>query len=104
MGRFRVNPLGIKALGSTKVNKDMQMRAAREVATYAKSISPVRTGAYRRSIKPTVVYEGGMWIGRVNAWDFKAYWVEYGTNGITKSRVLGTSLDVVAGKTWRWGY
>lgn len=46
----------------------------------AKSIAPVRTGAYRDGIEAQVGYnEKGKLVGRVVAKDFKSHWVEKGT-------------------------
>jgi len=95
MARFRVNTPGVKRLYTSPDMRRWASTEADKVAREAKRIAPVRTGAYRRSISPTVVLEDGRWIGRVNAFDFKALWVEFGTNGIRKSRVLGSALDTV---------
>lgn len=95
MARFRVNTPGVKRIYTDPLMQKWVRGQAEEVAREARRLAPVRTGAYRRSIKATVVVEDGRWVGRVNAFDFKALWVEFGTNGIRKSRVLGTALDVV---------
>lgn len=52
---------------------------AERVAQAARSNAPVRTGAYRDSIKAEPFTEGGVHKARVNAYDFKAWWIEFGT-------------------------
>lgn len=58
-------------------------RLMAEVVAYWKSISPVRTGKYAASVKITKKARNGR--GEVGATDFKAHWVEDGTNGIRES-------------------
>lgn len=96
MDRFRINTPGVKAIRTSPEARTYALGQARVVAAEAKRLAPVRTGHYRKSIAPTVYFGDGGWIGRVNAFDFKAIWVELGTNGIRKSRVLGTALDAAS--------
>lgn len=102
MARFKLNTPGIKKLKAAPAQRTKSLQAAREVAKEARRIAPVDTGHYKRSIRATVYFDDGGWIGRVNAYDFKAYWIEFGTarnaflkTGMPKYRVLGTALDVV---------
>jgi len=59
----------------------------------AKAMAPVKTGHYRDGIKGEVDFdvggnevseegfaEPGTLVGRLNAYDFKSHWIEFGTN------------------------
>lgn len=96
MARFRLNTPGCNAILRDPAMRKWAMEEARKVAAEAKRNAPVRTGSYRNGIKPTAVFEDGRWVGRVNAWDWKSLFVEFGINGIRKTRPLGTALDAVA--------
>jgi Bacteriophage HK97-gp10, putative tail-component len=49
------------------------------VAQEAKQLAPVDTGAYQDSIVGEAVLDGDGLTARVNAYDFKAWWIEVGT-------------------------
>lgn len=73
---------------------------AEAVAEEAKSIAPVRTGDYRDGIEATVLETGAGFIGRVNANNFKSWWIEVGTGhpGPTPAFApLGAALQSVTG-------
>ena len=52
---------------------------AKAAAERAQQLVPVKTGALRDSIEGVVDYDQRGFVGRVDAHDFKAGWVEFGT-------------------------
>ena len=51
MTRFVENRSGIASLGKSDDMQDEMLKAAQAAAEYARSIAPVRTGAYKASIR-----------------------------------------------------
>lgn len=69
--------------------------AAEAAARAAQSIAPFLTGDYMRSIKPEVGYDGdGFIMARVNAWDYKAIWLEFGTEDTPTFATLRRGTDM----------
>jgi hypothetical protein len=66
---------------SVPVDELLASRAA-EVAEQARQLAgreAYQSGDYQRSIEPASGTEAGGAVGRVNASDFKAGWIEFGT-------------------------
>lgn len=86
-GRFIPNPVGIKQLQMGAQMKFALHSVAETIAEAAKSLARAEaydTGAYERSIRPASgidTDEGGTktMIARVNAFDFKSGWIEFGS-------------------------
>lgn len=81
---------------SDPVQAELKKRAD-EAAVYARSIAPVETGAYRDSIEVVAVDypERSGW--RLQATDYKAVWVEYGTETLPAHAVFEKTRDHVEG-------
>jgi len=73
--RFKANPAAGPELARTAEMMAFLLKTAQSVAGTAQAIAPRRTGAYASSI--TADAEPGR--ARVNANDFKAVWIEFGT-------------------------
>jgi hypothetical protein len=73
--RFKPNPLAGAILAKTPEMMAFLLGLAESAASAAQSIAPVGTGAYRDSIDAEV--EPGK--ARVNANDWKAVFIEFGT-------------------------
>lgn len=82
---------------------------AQEAVTYAKSIAPVadeahttkggyvdKPGSYRDSIHVEVAATGGV---MVVASDFKAHWIEYGTETMPEQAVMRRTEEEINGRT-----
>lgn len=79
--RFALNPLFEAQLeASEEVLADDLLAFAETVAERARSLAPVDTGAYRDSIEAVVGSDGGDVTARVQANDFKAHWIEFGSS------------------------
>ena len=96
-------------LATSAESKERVEAAAKQGAEYARSIAPVgdrehrvgntvdEPGDYQRSIEGTAVFEDGAWKGRVIARDYKAHWIEYGTEKMPKQAVLRRTRSHVEG-------
>lgn len=91
--KFLPNPTAPELLERTPAMRDMLQAQAERVAERARETAPVLTGHYRDSIKATAGIEAGGAKGRVNAFDFKAHWIEYGTVTMRAYAVLRNALD-----------
>lgn len=86
-GRFIPNPVGIKQLQTGAQMKFALHSVAATIAEAAKSLAKSEaydTGAYMRSIRPASGIDtdpdgAKVMIARVNAFDFKAGWIEFGS-------------------------
>ena len=67
---------------------------AEQVAEGARGAAPVLTGDYRDSIKAEVGYEDGKLVARVNAYDYKAWWIEAGTEDTRAFAPLATGAEL----------
>ncbi|MEV6258079.1 hypothetical protein AB0L97_32975 [Nocardia sp. NPDC051911] len=87
-------------------------RLAKKGERYGKSIAPVNKtnrphrvsrghidepGDYQKSIRGDVVFKGGVWRGRVGAYDFKAHWIEYGTKKMAKFAIMRRTAGYLRG-------
>jgi hypothetical protein len=69
--------------------------ASAQAAWEASGPHPYETGDYVSSIRPYVGSEGGQYIGRVIADDFKAWWLEVGTSDTPAFAALRLGADGV---------
>lgn len=69
--------------------------AADDSAEAARGIAPVMTGEYRDSIEGEAGIENGVAKGRVNAHNFKAHWIEFGTRYWPAHAVLRRAVESV---------
>lgn len=81
---FRKNPGFNQELSSEAGYKEALAVAAKPAEAAAKSFAPVRTGAYRDSIHVVIDSKGV----RLDASDFKAHWVEWGSANNSPSAPL----------------
>lgn len=84
-----------KQIAENKAVQDELKRRAEALAEYARSIAPVKTGEYRDSIAVVPTPEGSGW--RVEATDYKAVWIEFGTVDEPEKRVLGRAAQHIQG-------
>lgn len=77
--RYVPNRSGLDALKRTTDMLKFLEDRAQEAANAAKSYSPIRTANYLESIGATSKVDGGEARGYVYAKDFKALWIEFGT-------------------------
>lgn len=78
--RFALNPAFPDQLeASEEVLGDGLLEYAEVVAEEARRNAPVSTGAYRDSLEAVMGTQDGKVIARVQANDFKAHWIEFGT-------------------------
>lgn len=78
--RFKLNPLFEAQLeASEEVLADDLLAYAETVADKARGLAPVATGDYRDSLEAVVGVDAGKVTARVQANDFKAHWIEFGT-------------------------
>ena len=88
---------------TSAATREAVLAKAKEAAEYAKTIAPVNKtgkphttpggytdtpGQYRDSIEAVAVFENGEWRGRVISHDWKAQWIEYGTEKMPKQAVF----------------
>jgi hypothetical protein len=76
--------------------QDILYGKAEDAVEIAKSIAPVVTGAYRDSIHPERGAEGPVAVAYVVASDYKAIWIEFGTEDPVPTpafAVLRRSID-----------
>jgi len=103
-GRFVPNPLVVPQLAAGLAMKAAVHLEAVKVADAAKQLARAEaydTGAYERGIRPasgldkdpTVGYP--LQIGRVNAWDFKSGWIEFGSIHNVAKHILQRAAEAV---------
>lgn len=92
--KFIPNPQCIPMIKRSKDLQDSLGSAANKIADTAKSIAPVRTGAYRDSIEGIDGLEKSEVLGRVIAKDFKAHWIEFGTTDTPTFAVLRKAAEL----------
>jgi hypothetical protein len=94
--QFIPNPGFIKILENTPFLDGSLQALAAEGANAARENAPVLTGAYRDSIVGETGYnEDGIYIGRINAYDYKAWWIEAGTEDTPAFGTLQQGLDAI---------
>lgn len=64
-----------------------------EAEEIARGYAPVATGAYRDGIKADQVWAEGKWISRLNAYDFKSAWIEFGTSRMPAFAILRNAME-----------
>lgn len=77
--KFVPNPRARALLAQTPQMVAYLKMLADAGAEEARAIAPVMTGSYRDSITGEAGVEGSTAKGRINAADFKALWIEFGT-------------------------
>lgn len=77
--RVEVNPNLERELLATNEAVELALEAAEEVADVARDGVAERTRNLKKSINAVAGRVDGQALGRVNADDFKAAWVEFGT-------------------------
>jgi hypothetical protein len=98
------NPAGIAALQLTPAMQASLKREAERVVDMAKSMARAeayQTGAYMRSIRAAAgVDKAGRHttVARVNAFDFKAAWIEWGTQRMPAKHILTRAAEAVGYK------
>jgi hypothetical protein len=109
---FELNPIAIEVYLMTNPELEAELlRLAKEGEAYGRSIAPVgdkehklksgyidKPGDYRDSIEGMVVQGHRRMKGRVRATDYKAHWIEYGTQKMTKRAVLRQVADHLGGE------
>lgn len=95
--RFQQDPkLEDLLLRSTEA-KRMIDDVTRQVADRARQHAAERS----KTIAAGIEADGGMtasgYMGRVNAWDFKSGWAEFGTSRFPQVRMLGRALEEIVG-------
>ena len=94
-GRFVPNPVGIAQLANTTGMMQALQDEAEKIAEAARELArsdAFQTGAYMRSIKGVAGFDKAAktMVGRVNAFDFKAAWIEFGSSKIQPARHILT--------------
>ncbi len=87
-----------KVIAGLAVHPDIEEQLkdkAERVASAARSIAPVLTGAYRTGIRAESGRVGPYVIARVNANDYKSHWIEAGTSDTPTFAVLRRALDTI---------
>ncbi len=101
------NPAAPGELIRTPLMVRMLGERADLAAVRAREIAPVDTGAYRDSIEGQSGWRNSIAWGRLNAQDFKAGWIEFGTSRWPAHATLrlaceSTGLAVRSGRRLRW--
>lgn len=76
---YKPNEAEVQMLGRSTAFMSFVEELADKAASAAKSSAPVLTGAYRDSIKSDARILEGKATGLIYAEDFKAVWIEHGT-------------------------
>lgn len=76
---FLPDPAATAKIMAQQSTLDYFQRITDQVVDAAKALAPVETGAYQDSISGVVGIEDGALVARVNAFDYKAWWIEAGT-------------------------
>lgn len=86
MSDFRLDPKGIRQIMAGEdwaryvLGEATRGAVEARAAWHAAGPHPYETGDYVDSIEPDIELENGEWIGRVNAFDWKANFIEFGTS------------------------
>lgn len=95
--RFKMDPaFETLLLRSTEV-KVMTDGVTREVAELAARYAGQRSRTIAASIEAVGGQTATGYRGRVNAWDFKSGWAEFGTSRFPQVRMLGRALEEIVG-------
>lgn len=79
--RFTFNPAGLEALKRSTGMQRVLLEPAKRIAETAKRLAPRDQGDYIDGIEAEAGIENGEPLARVNANDFKSWWIEAGTGG-----------------------
>jgi hypothetical protein len=92
--------------------KELLLARAESVVQEARAIAPVgdptdpryssgqfHPGQYRDGIKASVVQLGDGFVGRVNAWDYKSNWIEFGTVNLPARHILTRAAEGALGQS-----
>lgn len=95
MSSFKKAP-GMEARLSRSPQVGQALLARAEAgAKAARSLAPVDTGAYREGIQAEAGLEGPTMMARINAYDYKSHWIEFGSLGRPAKAVLRRACDIV---------
>jgi hypothetical protein len=92
-GRFIPNPIGIAAIAVGPQMQGMLLIEAERIADAAKELArseAYATGDYYRGIRASAGLDGGKAAGRINAFDWKSGFVEFGTIKLQPARHILT--------------
>jgi hypothetical protein len=97
VARFQRDPafegLLLRSTGVKVVVDDATQEVAKLAARYALE----RSRTIAAGIEATGGQEAAGYRGRVNAWDFKSGWAEFGTSRFPQVRMLGRALEEIVG-------
>ena len=102
-GKFIPNPVGIRAIGMGPKMVATMEEASKLVLQASKELArseAYETGEYYRGLRNISGYEGTGFkkvaASRVNAWDFKSHWIEWGTSrGFQARHILERAAEAV---------
>ena len=92
---FLPNPDMLTELMNQQSMVDAFDRTAQAVAEEARNLAPVLTSAYYDSIEGVVGFEEGKLVARVIASDYKAWWIEAGTEDTPAFAPLARGAEAV---------
>jgi hypothetical protein len=98
MQKFLPNPDFERQLGNDPLYVAWLKSVADEAAESAKSLAQsdaYETGQYMGHITGDVVSEGGKKFARLNAWSFKAHWIEFGTRKMGARHILKRAVEAM---------
>jgi len=99
---FRANPVGIEALKRSEDVREILEKVAKEAATEAQGIARMEaydTGSYHDSIEGSAEIEGVGATGYLNAFDYKANWIEFGYRSVPGKAILRRAMESIVGTT-----
>ena len=91
--KFVPSVTGIAALGRTTQMAALLKARAEVAASAARSVAPVRTGHYKDSIETSTGVSRGTAAAYVLSKDFKALWIEFGTEDTPAHAPLRRGCD-----------
>lgn len=95
--RFKMEPRFEALLVRSTEVKVMIDGITREVAELAARYAGQRSKTIAASIEAVGGQTASGYRGRVNAWDFKSGWAEFGTSRFPQIRMLGRALEETVG-------
>ena len=101
MGDFRLDPTFERDLLSSSELGNVILELTEKTADRARELAPddpnTPGSSVARGIDASVDRTARGWIGRVNGWDFKTGWFEFGTSRVRARRMLGRALEETVG-------
>lgn len=93
VSKFVPNPAATQLISRMPGMAGQVLARAKIIEANAKALAPVDEGAYRDSIVAEVGADAKGAFARVNAWDFKALWIEFGTSDTPTFAVLRRAVE-----------